>query len=109
MLFVSHATADDDLVNRLIDRLQAAGIDTWVDHKRLATGDDWPSAIQQAANDCKFGLLVLTPASAASRYVTAEWTRVIDLKKPLYIAMVTTVPTRDFPLRLGIIQYADLV
>ena len=40
-IFISHATADDAAVDRIHAALTAAGIDMWVDHKRLKPGDDW--------------------------------------------------------------------
>ncbi|MBZ0281308.1 MAG: TIR domain-containing protein [Anaerolineae bacterium] len=108
-IFVSHATADDPTVTRLHNELEAAGIETWVDHvDGLEPGDNWAREIQQAAHDCAAGLFILSPASAQSAYCEAEWNRVLALGKRLYIAMIESVPLKDIPLRLGTIQYADL-
>ncbi len=108
-VFISHATDDDATITRIHDALTAAGINTWVDHlDGINPGDHWGREIHTAANDCINGLFVLSPKSAKSAYCEAEWTRVLALGKLLYIALIEPVPTRDFPLRLGTIQYADL-
>ncbi len=108
-LFISHATADDATVDRIHEALSKAGIETWVDHQRgIEPGDNWSKEIHDAANACERGLFVLSPASARSEYCEAEWNRILARRKKLYIAMIKAVPLQDIPLRLGIIQYADL-
>ncbi|MEP7293468.1 MAG: TIR domain-containing protein, partial [Chloroflexota bacterium] len=107
---MSHATADDKRVDVLCQRLNTAGIETWVDHQNgLIPGDHFNHKIQNAINSCAAGLFVLTPNSAASNYCEAEWMRLIALKIPFYVALLDSVPLSDFPLLLGTIQYADLV
>ncbi len=44
-VFISHATKDDAVVDKIFDALDKAGIDTWVDHKRLKPSDDWETGI----------------------------------------------------------------
>jgi tetratricopeptide (TPR) repeat protein len=108
-IFISHATADDIIVNRLYDKLTTAGITCWVDHyKGITYGDNWSRAIHDAANESDFGLFVMSPRSVKSNYCEAEWNRVLALGKRLYIALIDDVPVRDVPLRLGTIQYVDL-
>ena len=81
-IFVSHSTTDDAHASRIHHALEAAGIDAWVDHEDgIGPGDRWPQQIQEAANTCDAGLLILTPNSARSAYCEAEWMRVLDRKK----------------------------
>ena len=108
-VFISHATKDDHEIDRIAAVLNAAGIETWTDHRHgIEAGDIWSRAIQDAVNACDVGLFVLSPASAQSDYCEAEWNHILKLGKRLYIAQIESVAPMEFPLRLGIIQYTDL-
>ncbi|RMF76761.1 MAG: TIR domain-containing protein, partial [Chloroflexi bacterium] len=108
-IFISHATKNDDDVTRIHNTLQAAGLDVWVDHiDGIGPGDRWPQQIQVALNDCTAGLVVLSPDAAESPEVEAEYRRILQLGKRLYIALLRDVPLADFPFRLTTIQYVDL-
>jgi hypothetical protein len=105
MVFVSHATADNDRVDQLAARLKAAGLDLWIDHQHsadagLGAGDEWQREIQSATNDCDACIYVITPESVKSRWCEAEWTRFLELKKPVYPLLLDPVALADFPLRL---------
>ncbi len=108
-IFISHATADDAIVDRIAVALNKAHIDTWIDHQHgLKPGDDWSLGIDKAINTCDCGLFVLSPASVKSDYCRAEWNRVLYLDKKLYVALTEHVPKEVRPARLGIIQPSDL-
>lgn len=108
-VFVSHATLDDTQVTRLHDLMQAAGLDPWVDHKdKLTPGTMWDDEIQAALNDSAAGVVVLSPDSANRREVMNEWSYLIDLTTPIYVALLADVPIKDYPYRLKRIQRADL-
>ncbi len=108
-IFISHATKDDAVVDRIAGGLNAAGLETWIDHQHgLKPGVDWSLGIDQAINTCACGLFIMSSASLKSDYCRAEWNRVLYLDKPLYVAVIERVPKEDRPTRLGIIQPADL-
>ncbi|MBL8156362.1 MAG: toll/interleukin-1 receptor domain-containing protein, partial [Anaerolineae bacterium] len=107
---ISHSSLDDDAVTALAGELTAAGISVWVDHlKGITPGDRFHKAIQEAVTAADAGLFILSPDSADSAYCEAEWTRVLDLKKTLYVALLRTLPTANIPLRLGTIHRVDLI
>jgi hypothetical protein len=108
-IFVSHATVDDKVASQIHHLLQAAGIDSWVDHEAgLKAGDYWDDKIQAALNDCDAGLLLLSPLSAKSPECNAEYRRILSLGKRLYVALIQPTPKADFPWRLTTIQYVDM-
>jgi len=109
-LFISHATSDDETVNRIYTAVTDAGLTAWVDHQRGITyGDNWSRAIHDALNNCRYGLFIISPASVKSEYCDSEWNRILGLSKRLYTAVITAVPRPDIPARLGVIQPANLV
>jgi hypothetical protein len=107
-IFVSHATADHPIVNKICDELEKKSIQLWVDHRKgIPIGENWTSVIQQAVHTCDAGLLVLSKASAASDWCDKECTRILGLKKPLYIVMIEPMALEEIPIQYANIQYLD--
>jgi len=109
-VFISHATADDDIVTRLHDELEAAtGHQMWVDHKDLVSPDsNYRASIQKALQTCDAGLLVLSRNSTQRPEIVSEWTYLLNTGHPLYIAKIDDVPLIDIDYRLHIVQWVDL-
>lgn len=107
-VFVSHATADDPFVTRIHDALERASINTWVDHKDIAPGEDWEKAIQTALVGAEYGLYVLSPRSADRVECRNEIRTLLDLGVRLYVVLIERVPKEQFPYRLRTTQYVDL-
>ena len=108
-VFVSHASADDDVVTRLHDTLEAAtGRDLWVDHTDIRPGQDWQEAVDRALLTCPDLLLVLSRSSASSKEVTGEWRKALASGHRLLIAVIDDVPHEDIPSRLQTIQWVNL-
>lgn len=108
-LFVSHSTKDDAIVSQIHDKLEASGINIWVDHEDgIGVGDNWSKQIQDATNMSLAGLFIMSNASVESEYCTAEWQRLLARGLILYIVMIDTIPLEKIPLRLDIIQRIDL-
>jgi len=108
-LFISHATSDDEVVNRIYKTITDSGLTAWVDHLYGVTyGGDWSRKIHDATNACRYGLFIMSPASVKSEYCEAEWNRIQGLGKRLYIAQIADIPLVDVPLRLGIVQSTNL-
>ncbi|MEL6524694.1 MAG: toll/interleukin-1 receptor domain-containing protein [Chloroflexota bacterium] len=108
-IFVSHATADDTIVSKIHDLLEADGLNVWVDHEDgIEAGDYWAQEIQNAANACEAGLFVMSSRSVDSVYCEAEYQRILARGVILYIVLIEPLPLERIPLRLGTIQYIDL-
>ncbi|MBI1259916.1 MAG: TIR domain-containing protein [Chloroflexi bacterium] len=108
MLFVSHATTDDGFVNRIDEALKAAGIETWIDHKRLPVGGDWHNQIQENLIACDGGVIVLSPRYIGRPECINELRTLLDLPRPIFPALIETMTKEEFPYRLRTIQYANL-
>lgn len=80
-IFISHAWKDKPLVKRLEKKLQAAGVETWVDDSRTRGGDNLPKRISDALEWCNALLLVWSDAATKSPWLELEWTNAIALHK----------------------------
>ncbi|MHB8629955.1 MAG: toll/interleukin-1 receptor domain-containing protein [Aggregatilineales bacterium] len=109
-VFISHSRSDDHAVNTICEKFTQAGIgDIWVDHRNgLLVGVDWINAIQRALVSCRAFLLILSPRSAISPSCINEWLTALELKKPLYVALIEHIDPKIFPWRLRSIQWANL-
>ncbi len=72
-VFVSHhhSPEEDAFTTRLVADLEAAGADVWVDVVGVGAAD-FLERINQALESCQWLVLVMTPASLASRWVRTE-------------------------------------
>lgn len=73
-VFISYAHADREWVKRhLKKRLTTFGFSPWLDEVRLRAGENWTEKIDEAINQSFAVIVVMTPDSFASKYVTYEW------------------------------------
>lgn len=109
-IFISHATKDDAVVNRLMEALAAAtGGVFWVDHHHLTPPEEnWRQAIHEALRTCEAGLLILSRHSVSRPEIVSEWTYLLNVHRGLYIAKVDDVPIEDIDYRLHLVQWVDL-
>jgi hypothetical protein len=70
-VFISYSNKDRSFVDRLAKDLEAAGIAVFFD-QRITPGDSWAQSLAHAIEGAKFVLVVLTPESVASEWVTQE-------------------------------------
>jgi serine/threonine protein kinase len=82
-LFISYARKDQDFVYALADELERNNVDFWVD-RFIEYGSDWDQAIDQELADCDVMLVVVTPTSMQSPYVTYEWSYFMGARKPIF-------------------------
>ena len=102
--FVSYSREDREFVLRLAKDLKAKGAKIWMDTLDIRPGQTWADEIQAAVTSCSRMLMVLSPASVASRNVQAEVGYAISEGKeiiPIFHRQCT------IPFRLLPFQYAD--
>jgi hypothetical protein len=72
-VFISHATADRDFVEReIIPLLQGHGVETWYARDDVAAAEEWERTILKGLRSCDYFLVVMSPQSARSRWVKRE-------------------------------------
>jgi HEAT repeat protein len=72
-IFISYHHGDGDFAEVLINRIEKAGFETWVDNDRLRAGEDWRTEIDQAIKTALALIVIMTPEARSSEYVTYEW------------------------------------
>ena len=105
-IFISHSSKDNDAVAEIVDDLQAKGVSVWVDFDRLESGTQWLNTIQDAIDDCAGFLVVMSQISRRADWVMRECLYAMQLRKPLFIALIDEVP---LPLLLVDRQFTTLL
>jgi basic membrane protein A len=101
-IFISYTRGDTRFVDRLETGLHALGFTTWVDRRKLESGQNWERELQGAIDRARAVVVVLSPAAVDSDYVRAEYSYAIDKKKPVVPLVYRPC---EVPLRLRILQW----
>lgn len=70
-VFISHATVDAQLAERIADRLRSCGLDVW-DESRILPGDNWGLKLAEALQTSDAMVVLLTKDWVASPNVSHE-------------------------------------
>ena len=108
-LFISHATADRQFVDReLLPLFRALGFEPWFAEDDIRTSEQWERSILGALKSSKWFVLVLSPRSAVSEWVKDEIAWAIE-ERPNFIIpiLIEDCDMRSFHIRLPRIQCVD--
>ncbi|KAB2855492.1 MAG: toll/interleukin-1 receptor domain-containing protein, partial [Anaerolineae bacterium] len=72
-VFISYSRKDTRFVRYLQTKFEKEEFSFWIDKDRLEGGVDWRQEIDKAIRTSFALIVVLSPESAASKYVTYEW------------------------------------
>lgn len=74
-VFLSYASEDRAIVERIHDELNRNGIDCWFDRQQLKTGDDWEDKIFRNVKACTLFVLILSSNTRVpqDRFFRHEW------------------------------------
>src|SRR6266536_3200852 len=72
-VFISYSSGDSDFAELARLQLQQRGIEVWLDQGALHPGDDWRKSIDEGISSSDALIVVLSPRSSMSSYVTFEW------------------------------------
>src|SRR5262245_57092909 len=108
-VFICHASADRDLVEReILSLLRTNGIGTWYSKDDIRTAEQWEASIRQGLEACEWFLVVMTPQAAASKWVAREVHWAVE-ERPQRIIPVLLEPCDLNSWHLGLrpIQHVD--
>jgi len=71
-IFISHTSTDKPFARKLVRSLHRAGFQTWLDERELLPGDRLPEKIAAAVTEAKVLLVVVSRASARSKWLSYE-------------------------------------
>lgn len=103
-VFLSYSTKDSLFADLAILKLQNAGIDVWIDHESLVAGEEWRNAIDAGISGSCAVVVLLTPDSCESPYVTYEWGFAIGRGIKVIPILLKDA---DIHPRLSALQYLD--
>src|SRR3954452_15491792 len=105
-VFISYSSVDGDFADLLRLRLEQEGFTVWTDNGNLVAGDDWRDEIDQAIRDAFAVIVVMTPNSRSSQYVTFEWSFALGIGNVKVIPLLKEVGGDTHP-RIDPLQRLD--
>jgi F0F1-type ATP synthase assembly protein I len=109
--FISYSYKDKATVERLRRALEQRNVDVWLPDAEIAPGEIWAAELERAINDSDAMIVVLSPASSKSKWVSTEtsfaFARQREGGKPLIIPVVAE-QTDKAPFFLQHIHWVDL-
>lgn len=106
--FISHSSRDMAAALRMGHSLSAEGLSAWVDRDNIRAGGVLIPTLQAALQDSRNIIVLWSSASAASAWVTTEWTSVVNLNHQKDTTVQKgVIPCRwdDTPLALFLLNY----
>jgi hypothetical protein len=73
IVFISYSRKDRYFADLAQKQLEERGLKVWLDRGALKAGEDWSAAMNKGITSSHVLLLVLSPNSQNSTYVTYEW------------------------------------
>ena len=77
-VFISYSREDKDFAWQLAEDLERLGIEIWIDKNDIPISGNWRKAVTEALDLCELMLVIMSPSSKESEYVTAEWAYFLD-------------------------------
>jgi hypothetical protein len=113
MIFISYASEDFSIAERLYDLLKGGGAKVWMDKKNILPGQEWEAQIWQAATRADFFCLLLSPRSVSKRgFIRKEIRFALEKWKEKLSEDIYLIPCRiddaTPPFELQHLQYTDL-
>src|SRR5690349_5788526 len=74
-VFLSHSSQDKPFVRQLANFLERGDLaEPWLDEREIAPGENIVLKVQEGLENAHVALVILSPASVASNWVSEEWT-----------------------------------
>ena len=103
-VMISYAHANSDFADIVKKQIEDAGFEVWIDTSRLRAGEEWRDAIDNAITSAMAVVVILSPASYESKYVTYEWAAALGMQIP--IVPILLYSTAMHP-RMEVLQHLD--
>jgi len=82
-IFISYSRKDRKFAYPLVTDLSRLGAEVWIDREDIRPSQDWADVIQQALDECRLMIVIVSPDSMTSPNVADEWKYYKSRQKPL--------------------------
>jgi formylglycine-generating enzyme required for sulfatase activity len=107
-VFISYASADKAIADRVCDTLEKAGVPCWIAPRDIPPSADYPAAIVEAVRSTRALVLVLTEHAAGSPHVLSEVGHAFNGKKRIIPFRLSAAPLQeDLEYFLSLTQWLD--
>ena len=107
-VFISYASADKAIADRICGALESVGVSCWIAPRNITPGIDFPSAIVEGISAAHAFVLVLTEHAAASPHVLSEVGHAFNGKKRILPFRIwQAVLPEDLEYFLSLTQWLD--
>jgi formylglycine-generating enzyme required for sulfatase activity len=108
MIFISYASEDAAVADRIRNGLEQAGVVCWIAPRDISPGTSFPAAITAAIRDCRAQVLLLTAQANTSRHVLSEVELAFNAGKPILAVLVGKVtPSPDLQYFISTSHWFD--
>jgi len=108
-VFISYASQDAAVAERLCAALEAAGLPCWIAPRDVRAGESYAAAIVQAINSCRMLVLLLSQGAIESPHVLREVERACSKRRPvLSVRMNVAKLPPDLEYFLSANQWLDV-
>jgi hypothetical protein len=107
-IFLSYAASDKAIARKLTDDLTRHGAEVWLDQEQLKLGDDFDEKIVRNLEAAAAVVVLITPNSLRSRWVSREWRYALSRSTRLLPVLANGASFKDLPASLSNIQAGDL-
>lgn len=80
-VFISYSSKDDERAMDLLKRLEAEGIEVWIDEKSIETGSPLDDAIRDFIIDCDYTVVLISKNSLKSNWVNQEIVQTLQTER----------------------------
>ena len=107
-IFISYASEDASIADRIRTGLEQAGVACWIAPRDIEPGTSFPAAITAAIRDCTAQVLLLTAEANVSRHVLSEVELAFNAGKPILAVLVGKVtPSSDLQYFISTTHWFD--
>jgi hypothetical protein len=106
--FISHASEDRNVADKVCQQLESAGFRCWIAPRDLRPGQDYAQEIVRGIELSKCLVLILSKSANESKFVSAEVERAYSKGKPVFPLRVEEVlPSRSLELFVSTKHWID--
>ena len=108
-IFISYDRMDVDYRNTIIHEIGRHGFKAWVDSDELRNGQEWQQPIDDEIRKAFALVVVMTPYSAESEYVTYEWIFGLGAGIPIIPVLFKPIPSSKMHPRMNSLTWVDFL